>query len=404
MSDGKQQLSLLVLNSEQLEGNSQVQHQFGSEGGSLGSGDTDDWHLRERLGAVMPEHARIEWIDGRFCLCDTSGQTFINGATSPIGRGRRVAMTQGDELRVGPFRIRAFTDGVQAEPQLDEILGNRRGDDMDEWFDGDMGGFSAPAEDRPHQDKHSDPLWALNQDRNSAAAILSGASNTDSMVPQLNAFTGMKDTMSQEFIELPDVQSYDGAFNGGVSLSPLMHGLGQTLPTDGGLQTQEMLHEMGKTLRAMVEGLLTLQAEQAALADKLLRPIEDNPLRLGLSYDETLALLFADGKSPVHLSAPAAVAEVLRNIRVHHIANQQAIQTALNSMLQAFSPDVLLQRFSHYRRGAEDNTLDNGWAWSMYQHYFNELTSSRQQGFHKLFQQVYAQAYDRAVRENQESR
>lgn len=404
MSDGKQQLSLLVLNSEQLEGNSQVQHQFGREGGSLGSADTDNWHLRERLGAVMPEHARIEWFDGRFCLCDTSGQTFINHATSPIGRGRKVAITQGDELRVGPFRIRAFTDGVQAEPQLDEILGNRRGDDMDEWFDGDMGGFSAPVEDRPHQDKYSDPLWALNQERNSAAAILSGASNTDSMVPQLNAFTGMKDTMSQEFIELPDVQSYDGAFSGGVSLSPLMHGLGQTLPTDDGLQTQEMLHEMGKTLRAMVEGLLTLQAEQAALADKLLRPIEDNPLRLGLSYDETLSLLFADGKSPVHLSAPAAVAEVLRNIRVHHIANQQAIQTALNSMLQAFSPDVLLQRFSHYRRGVEDNAPDNGWAWSMYQHYFNELTSSRQQGFHKLFQQVYAQAYDRAVRENQESR
>ncbi|ROP58151.1 FHA domain protein [Enterobacter sp. BIGb0383] len=404
MSDGKQQLSLLVLNSEQLEGNSQVQHQFGVEGGSLGSADRDSWRLRERLGAVLPEHARIEWVDGRFCLCDVSGQTFINGATSPIGRQRKVALVQGDELLIGPFRIRIFTDGVQAEPQLDQILGNRRGDEMDEWFEGDMNGFSAPVEDRPHTDKHSDPLWALNQERNSAAAILSGASNIDSMLPQLNSFTGMKDTMSQEFIELPDVQSFDGALNGGVSLSSLMHGLGQTLPCDGGPQTQEMLREMGKTLRAMVEGLLTLQAEQAALADKLLRPIEDNPLRLGLGYDETLSLLFADSKSPVHLSAPAAVAEVLRNIRIHHIANQQAIQTALHSMLQAFSPEVLLQRFSHYRRGAEDDALDNGWAWNMYQHYFNELTSSRQQGFHKLFQQVYAQAYDRAVRENQESR
>lgn len=404
MSDGKQQLSLLVLNSEQLEGNSQVQHQFGMEGGSLGAADRDDWQLRERLGAVLPEHARIEWVDGRFCLCDVSGQTFINGATSPIGRQRRVALTQGDELLIGPFRIRVFTDGVQAEPQLDQILGNRRGDDMDEWFDSDMHGFSAPAEDRPHSDKHSDPLWALNQERNSAAAMLSGATNVDNMLPQLNPFTGIEDTMNQEFIELPDMQSFDGTLNGGVSLAPLMHGLGQSLPTDGGPQTQEMLREMGKTLRAMVEGLLTLQAEQAALADKLLRPIEDNPLRLGLSYDETLSLLFADSKSPVHLSAPAAVAEVLRNIRIHHIANQQAIQTALNSMLQAFSPEILLQRFSHYRRGAEDDTPDNGWAWAMYQHYFNELTSSRQQGFHKLFQQVYAQAYDRAVRDNQESR
>ena len=153
--------------------------------------------------------------------------------------------------------------------------------------------------------------------------------------------------------------------------------------------------------RAMVEGLLQLQNEQAALADKHLRPIEDNPLRLGLDYDETLAVLFAEQKSPVHLSAPAAVAESLHNVRIHHVANQQAIGAALDSILQAVSPQALLGRFEQYRRSGAPGTADEGWAWDMYQHYYRELTSARQQGFDKLFHQVYAQAYDQAVRQQQ---
>lgn len=405
MSEGTQQLSLLIINSEQLEGNLQVQHQFGREGGGIGASDRDDWILKDRLGAVLPEHARIDWVDGRFCLCDVSGQTFINGATSPVGRQRKAALIPGDELIIGPYRIRVFTDDVQMESELDRVIGNHNGDEMDRWFNQDIRDISAHGEEAVHQDKNSDPLWVLQKERNSAAAMLSRSASEENVTTPLYGMAAKEETMNQEFIELPDIHGYEsgGSEFSGASLSALMRGLGQTLTCESELQANEMLYEMGKTLRAMVQGLLTLQAEQAALADKLLRPIEDNPLRLGLSYEETLSLLFAERKSPVHLSAPAAVEEVLRNIRIHHIANQQAIGAALQSMLQAFSPDVLLQRFSHYRRGDTDRHPDSSWAWEMYQHYFSELTSSRQQGFQRLFQQVYAQAYDRAIRDRQEA-
>jgi type VI secretion system protein ImpI len=35
----------------------------------------------------------------------------------------------------------------------------------------------------------------------------------------------------------------------------------------------------------------------------------------------------------------------------------------------------------------------------MYKNYYQELSSSRQQGFEKLFGEVYAQAYDQALRQ-----
>jgi len=44
---------------------------------------------------------------------------------------------------------------------------------------------------------------------------------------------------------------------------------------------------------------------------------------------------------------------------------------------------------------------EGNWAWEMYQHYYRELSSSRQQGFERLFQEVFEQAYDQHLRQLQ---
>ena len=408
MDDFNQQLSLVVLNSEQLDGNQQVQYRFDEMGGSLGASEQDDWQLRDRLGAVMPAHARVELHDGRFCLCDLSGQTYINGATSPIGRARKVHLQHGDELIVGPFRLRAYLGAISAEQSLQQVLGNRPSEQLDEWLSGEA---HRPSQDDPRA-LAVDPLLALQHERNPLTPLVDPRRQSDFHPqpdmehPSLSPFSAVEDTMNQEFLDMPTIENrpdYAHPLAGvdHVALTPLMRGLGQPLQLQDTQQAHDMLEEMGKTVRAMVEGLLKLQSDQAALADRHLRPIEDNPLRLGLDYDETLAVMFAEQKSPVHLTAPAAVAESLRNVRIHHVANQQAIGAALDSILQAFSPDALLGRFEHYRRTGTPGMADEGWAWNMYQHYYRELTSARQQGFDKLFHQVYAQAYDQAVRQQQ---
>ncbi|ABO90504.1 type VI secretion protein [Aeromonas salmonicida subsp. salmonicida] len=404
MDDFNQQLSLVVLNSEQLDGSQQVQYRFDEMGGTLGASEQDDWQLRDRLGSVMPAHARIELNDGRFCLCDLSGQTYINGATSPIGRARKVHLEQGDELIVGPFRMRAYLGAISPEQNLHQVLGNRPSEQLDEWLAGEE---TSQAMEDPRA-----LAVALQHERSVLTPLVDPRqpsplrSQPDMDAVSLAPFSAVENTMNQEFLDMPTIENhpdYHPPLEGvdHVALTPLMRGLGQSLQLQDTQQAHDMLEEMGKTVRAMVEGLLQLQTEQAALADKHLRPIEDNPLRLGLDYDETLAVMFAEQKSPVHLTAPAAVAESLRNVRIHHVANQQAIGAALDSILQAFSPEALIGRFEHYRRTGAPGVADEGWAWNMYQHYYRELTSARQQGFDKLFHQVYAQAYDQAVRQQQ---
>ena len=164
------------------------------------------------------------------------------------------------------------------------------------------------------------------------------------------------------------------------------------------------LEEAGQTLKATVEGLLALhQGEDSrhrALRTRL-QPIEDNPLRLGDDYTCTMQTLFAAERSPVHLSAPAAVRESLESLNHHQQATREAIREALEAILYAFSPEALLRRFHGYRRGLQDNEDEGRWAWNMYQHYYRELRSSRQQGFERLFQEVFDQAYDQHLRQLQ---
>ncbi len=304
--------------------------------------------------------------------------------------------------------MRAYLGAISPEQNLHQVLGNRPSEQLDEWLAGEE---TSQAMEDPRA-LAVDPLLALQHERSVLTPLVdprqpsSLRSQSDMDAVSLAPFSAVENTMNQEFLDMPTIENhpdYHPPLEGvdHVALTPLMRGLGQSLQLQDTQQAHDMLEEMGKTVRAMVEGLLQLQTDQAALADKHLRPIEDNPLRLGLDYDETLAVMFAEQKSPVHLTAPAAVAESLRNVRIHHVANQQAIGAALDSILQAFSPEALIGRFEHYRRTGAPGVADEGWAWNMYQHYYRELTSARQQGFDKLFHQVYAQAYDQAVRQQQ---
>jgi type VI secretion system protein ImpI len=189
-----------------------------------------------------------------------------------------------------------------------------------------------------------------------------------------------------------------------ISGAPLLRGLDADIDFADSDEMRLFLEEAGQTLKATVEGLLALHQGEDSRHQALrtrLQPIEDNPLRLANDYSDTIQTLFAAQRSPVHLSAPAAVRESLESLNHHQQATREAIREALEAILHAFSPEALLRRFHGYRRGLQDNEDEGRWAWDMYQHYYRELKSSRQQGFERLFQEVFDQAYDQHLRQLQ---
>ncbi len=446
-------ITLVVINSERLEGRSTSSHVFHETGGSLGSGAGDDWLLQDHAGRIRPGHAQIQRQDGRFCLIDRSGHTFINHATLPLGRDRRVALRDGDELRLGEYHLRVHLGDRQASQPgtqpLTALINEEQealaGQGMPLVQVSSAAGMMPPRHDDPLEAlgeatpgaSHRDPLTALEHPDEEAIDFtdplldeLEGATTvaadyhprgrhetvrTEPTIRRHEDTTEMNREMDERLLndlersvgeQLEDRwQEATPVATGHVGADPLLRALGADLRFRDSEEQQAFLEEAGNTLRAAIDGLQALHQAQDdsryPLRDRRLQPIEDNPLRLGQPYGETVETLFSARRSPVHLSAPAAVAECLAHQGQHQAAVEEAIGQALQSILDAFAPDALLKRFHAYRGAGNRLEDEGGWAWEMYRHYYQELNSGRQQGFAKLFWEVFEQAYDQSVRRQQ---
>lgn len=188
------------------------------------------------------------------------------------------------------------------------------------------------------------------------------------------------------------------------AVMPLLEGLGATVGELDAQSSYRFLYEAGQTLGALIAGMLALHQQRVSGTANLgphgrtLQPIEDNPLRLGLSYQDTVQALFSDRRSLVHLAPKAAVDESLTQLHRHQHATAAGIAAGLDALLQAFDPVQLLERFRRYQPEQASSGAQADWAWHMYAHYFSELKSDRQRGFSKLFWEVFEQHYDRALR------
>lgn len=333
-----------------------------------------------------------------------------------------IQLRQGDEIQIGRLMVRVHLnrgdiphyDEEMATPEtivtnrdmLTDTLLSTEGTPhypgmthRHQLADTVVNGFSAD----PLQALQSESLITTGDPLSGIAAVRPSAPLSD---PASNG------GINTPFMDLPPIYASPGDRNDDVSaaemaqrhlaVTPLLRGLGGSLTMSNSDDADDFLEEAGRTLQAAIKGLLDLQQQRNSLSDKHLRPLEDNPLRLNMDYATALDVMFAEGKSPVHLAAPAAVSESLRNVRHHEEANRAAIVESLRVLLDAFSPQNLLRRFVQYRRSHElRQPLDDAGAWQMYSHYYEELASDRQQGFEMLFNEVYAQVYDRVLREKQ---
>ncbi|WP_330983256.1 MULTISPECIES: type VI secretion system-associated FHA domain protein TagH [Enterobacterales] len=411
-------LTLQVMNGNELESGRAAKCLFTAEGGDIGSVPECHWPVQDRAGSVAGRACRVVLHDGAFCLRSLMPGLMINQAPVTPDAGV-VRLRQGDEIALGALALKAFIhEGklVSYSEQMaapETIVGNRDGL-ADSLLTTD-GQPAYPGMPRMHQladtvvnSFSADPLQALQTERLTVAGDpLSG------VVPTRVSASGRDGAIDKSFMDLPSVHpgpqdSHDDRASPTdtaqlhLAVTPLLRGLGSSLAVRNSQDADAFLEEAGRTLQAAIKGLLDLQQRRNSLSDKHLRPLEDNPLRLNMDYATALDVMFAEGKSPVHLAAPAAVGESLRNVRHHEEANRAAIVESLRVLLDAFSPQSLMRRFVQYRRSHElRQPLDEAGAWKMYSDYYDELASSRQQGFEMLFNEVYAQVYDRVLREKQ---
>lgn len=414
-------LSLQVINGNELESGRAATCLFTVDGGSVGHAESCRWSVQDRQQSVREHACSLVWHDGEFCLKSQTPEMLINQAPVAVNSGL-VRLRQGDEIQIGSLTIKAFLhqgevtryDEQMATPET--IVMNRDNlvdallttDGQPDYQGQPLRHDIAPTVAHGFS---SDPLQVLQ-----AETLTDSTSQYHSLIssPPMSDLAA-SGGIDNHFIDLPSVNtqsriddrhdefSQEMMAQRHLALTPLMRGLNCSLHVRNSQEADDFLEETGRALQKAIRGLLSLQHRQNSLSDKHLRPLEDNPLRLNLDYDTALNVMFAEGKSPVHLSAPSAIEESLRNVRHHEEANRAAIVESLRVLLDAFSPRSLMRRFVQYRRSHElRQSLDDAGAWQMYCNYYEELASSRQQGFELLFNEVYAQVYDRVLREKQQ--
>lgn len=442
-------LALVVDNPQALQKGSQPRCMFDTAGGTIGAHGAD-WLLHDRSGGVQSIHCEIRHEDGRYFVIDRSGQTRVNDQMDPLGSLVSVQLRGGDILHVGPYRLTVNLDDEAytlpdparhlAEHDVAELLGtsNEPIEGLPHERDGvpapnlspERGSHEFNALSEPSSQGRLDPLLALEEAGRADSALSGNAAVLDSRhygQTQLAAQADLSTTRFEAVSGSPLHAFRDPPMSGhppssaapGASeqwiqeqfnqrgdaaglVAPLVEGLGAPVGALDPHAAHTLLFEAGTTLAALIRGLAALnrapEGQGMALAKRTLQPIEDNPLRLAQSYPETVRALFSRDRSMVHLSPTAAVEESLEQIGEQHRAMIEAVAAGLNALLQAFAPDQLERRFSRYRSGQHPEALPGDWAWQMYRHYYDELKSSRQQGFDKLFWEVFDQAYDQALR------
>lgn len=414
----QQTLSLQVINGSELESGRAARCQF-TQSGDVGHGSECHWSVQDRHQDVPARAFSITLHDGAFCLHPLAPLLWLNQA-KVVAASDLVQLRQGDEIQIGRLILRVHLnqgktrhyDEEMATPET--IVSNH--DMLTNTLLSTDGTPEYPGMPHRHQLADTvvngfsvDPLQVLQSEKlTTGNDPLFGITRSSAPLSDAAANGGINTL----FMDLPsmyaDPQDHEEETSPAemaqrhLAVVPLLRGLGGSLTVHNTADADDFLEEAGRTLQATIRGLLDLQKRRNSLSDKHLRPLEDNPLRLNMDYATALDVLFSEGKSPVHLAAPAAVSESLRNIRHHEEANRAAIVESLRVLLDAFSPQSLMRRFVQYRRSHElRKPLDDTGAWQMYSNYYDELASSRQQGFEMLFNEVYAQVYDRVLREKQ---
>lgn len=408
-----------VSNPFQLKPGVHVQHQFTRSGGTIGSTANAGWLLNDMANSIEPIHCEIIWVSQQFCLRDSSNQTRINGNKVPLGSSRLIALNDLDEIQLGEVNIRvhfSFATMGQFRDENLTLIDSYEGQGVPQQQEA-VSFQIEPVDQLIENRDHSlleQPKVATTNNGTVQQALIKG----DCSDSRISEAEFMEDTQYMELPNVPKQESqnqqpsqatgqYDHILTG-----PMFQGLGVELDQAKNVDQLHVLsQEVGQCMQNAIRGLQDVHQQlnqgRFKVASRNLRPIEDNPIKLGLDYTETVKTLFDSQKSFVHLSAPAAVEESLQNVIEHNDATQHAISEALSQLLVALSPPVLQRRFQRYQGGKyhNDKPLDDGasdaWSWQMYQHYHQELTANHQQGFEKLFWEIFEQAYDKQIRTQQ---
>jgi type VI secretion system protein ImpI/type VI secretion system protein len=415
---------------------------------SIGRGAENDWVLPDPERSLSRRHCMLAYRSGGWQIADLSANgTFLN--REPISNGQSRELRDGDRLRLGtyeievriaeaamprhapagrddPFALDPFAPrAAPAIGPLDQDPLLRRGPEQNPFAPAlvppsinlppdydplapEPGGVPFAG---PTQSDHSAHLEdairpALPRavlpddwDHDPASRPPDSMPASPGPAPVLTAPHPPSAAATPQASPPPAVPS--SALPGDELLAAFLRGTGlhDARPTD----PTAALEELGAAFRALVSGLRLALIARAAIKGEFrieqtrIRSRGNNPLKFSADDDDALLALLGAGRR-TEMGPTEAVAEALRDMRLHEVATVAAMRSAVRALLTRFEPAKL-------RVAAEQGGLNlvpvqrKARAWDAFEALYAQTNAALIDDFDSVFGKAFARAYERALDE-----
>jgi len=177
-------------------------------------------------------------------------------------------------------------------------------------------------------------------------------------------------------------------------------GIGDAVPAD----PEATMRALGRTFRAVVSGLRQAIMARAEIKGEfriertMIRARGNNPLKFSADDDDALAALLGVGRV-TDVDPARAVAEAMRDMRLHELASVSAMQSAVRAMLAQFAPTSLRAKADEAGGLALVPAQRKARAWDMFEKMHTETSRALADDFDSVFGRAFARAYEQALRE-----
>ena len=163
------------------------------------------------------------------------------------------------------------------------------------------------------------------------------------------------------------------------------------------------LRSLGGAFRAVVHGIRRIMIGRASIKGEfrieqtMIRASGNNPLKFSADDEDALSALLNLGRRS-DVSPEAAIADSLRDMRLHEIAMTTAMQEAVRDLLARLEPKRLMDQVGHH-------PLDSvpAWrrarGWTAFETQHAQVVEALSDDFDSVFGKAFARAYERAMAE-----
>lgn len=188
--------------------------------------------------------------------------------------------------------------------------------------------------------------------------------------------------------------------NSDVALEAFLRGAGLDQLRIDRDETCAQMEAIGRSYRHMVEGLIEVLRARASLkgefrmAQTMIRPVENNPLKFAPNVDEALLLLLR-AENQAFMPADQAIQASFDDLKAHQLAVMAGVQASIKHLLKRFQPAVLETRLSKPSGiGALLPGARQAHYWELFTELYASISREAEDDFEDLFGREFSRAYE----------